>query len=64
MSKVVCDICGKEVDEIDAKPTFLGRSTKYRCMDCVKSGHTAISGRRADYFWHTYEGKSRRKKGK
>ena len=64
MNKVICDICGKEVDEIDAKPTFTGRSVLYQCRDCVKSGKDAIAGRKADYFWHTSEGKTRRKKGK
>ena len=40
---VKCDICGKDVDELDARSLNIGKSIKIMCPKCYKQGNKEVT---------------------
>lgn len=42
--RVLCSICGKEIDIFETFDICTGRRTQHLCAKCYKSGQTDVAG--------------------
>ena len=47
---VKCDICGAEVDDVDAKSMNIGKSRKMMCPECYKQGQKDVAWFQHDHW--------------